>query len=187
MKNNCKKNISRLQRYAFWLCSALILLLFHILHRQERNLLRLRRRRRQLRLVAREATTLCHHTRIARLQNPFAPQQSGETRAHRTIRHQAVDGRVRDIQTHQERMQEPVNLTVPSVRTMQDLAEVLGNKLMLDSATIAQALSNEDTCHAYGYDTTTIAALFVPNTYDIYWNISLSGLLRRMQKENKHF
>ena len=84
-------------------------------------------------------------------------------------------------------MQEPVNLTVPSVRTMQDLAEVLGNKLMLDSATIAQALSNEDTCHAYGYDTTTIAALFVPNTYDIYWNISLSGLLRRMQKENKHF
>lgn len=84
-------------------------------------------------------------------------------------------------------MQEPVNLTVPSVRTVQDLAEVLGNKLMLDSATIAQALSNEDTCRAYGYDTTTVVALFVPNTYDIYWNISLSGLLRRMQKENKHF
>ena len=84
-------------------------------------------------------------------------------------------------------MQSPVNLVVPSVRTMQDLAGVLGSKLMLDSAAIASALANEDTCKAYGYDTTTIAALFVPNSYDIYWNISLSGLLKRMQKENRHF
>ena len=84
-------------------------------------------------------------------------------------------------------MQSPVNLVVPSVRTMQDLAGVLGSKLMLDSAAIASALTNEDTCKAYGYDTTTIAALFVPNSYDIYWNISLSGLLKRMQKENRHF
>lgn len=84
-------------------------------------------------------------------------------------------------------LQSPVNLVVPSVRTMQDLAGVLGSKLMLDSTTIARALTNEDTCHAYGYDTTTIAAMFVPNSYDIYWNISLSGLLKRMQKENRHF
>ncbi len=84
-------------------------------------------------------------------------------------------------------MQSPVNLTVPSVRTMQDLAGVLGNKLMLDSASFIKAISCEDTCKAYGYDTTTVAALFVPNTYDVYWNISISGLLKRMQKENRRF
>ncbi len=84
-------------------------------------------------------------------------------------------------------MQTPVNLTVPTVRTMQDLAGVLGSKLMLDSASIAKALACEDTCRAYGYDTATVAALFVPNTYDVYWNISLSGLLKRMQKENGRF
>ncbi len=84
-------------------------------------------------------------------------------------------------------MQTPLSLTIPSVRTMQDLAGVLGDKLMMDSATIAQALTNNDTCLAYGYDTATVAALFVPNTYDIYWSTSISSLLARMQKENRRF
>ena len=27
----------------------------------------------------------------------------------------------------------------------------------------------------------------MPNTYEIYWNISLDGLMERMQKEHDHF
>lgn len=84
-------------------------------------------------------------------------------------------------------MQEPLNVVVPSVRTMQDMAGALGKKLMLDSATIAQALTNDEVCAKYGYDTTTIAALFIPNTYDMYWDTSLEKLLERMQKENNKF
>lgn len=84
-------------------------------------------------------------------------------------------------------MQAPVNVTVPSVRTINDLAGALSSKLMTDSATLAEALTDEATCEKYGYDTTTIAALFIPNTYDIYWNTSTDGLLKRMQKENKKF
>ena len=66
-------------------------------------------------------------------------------------------------------------LTIPEVRTMDRLAAVLGNKLMLE------------TCQKLGYDTCTIAAMFVPNTYDIYWNISLDNLLKRMQREHDNF
>ena len=84
-------------------------------------------------------------------------------------------------------MQTPVSLTVPSVRTMEDMAGALSKKLLLDSATIANALKDEAVCKKYGYDTATIAALFIPNTYDVYWNISLDGLLERLQKENKNF
>ena len=58
---------------------------------------------------------------------------------------------------------------------------------MLDSATIATALHNPDTCRALGYDTTTIACLFIPETYDIYWNTSLAKFLERMKKENRNF
>ena len=38
-----------------------------------------------------------------------------------------------------------------------------------------------------GYDTCTIAAMFVPNTYDVYWNMSIDDLLERMQKEHDRF
>ena len=79
------------------------------------------------------------------------------------------------------------NLVIPEARTRERLAAILGQKLMIDSATIADALLSEETCQHYGYDTTTIAAMFVPNTYDVYWNMSVDRLLERMQKENEHF
>lgn len=84
-------------------------------------------------------------------------------------------------------LQESLKLTIPEVRTMDRLAAVLGKKLMLDSTTIASALYSQEVCGKYGYDTCTIPALFVPNTYEIYWNVSLEGLLERMQKEHDRF
>lgn len=83
--------------------------------------------------------------------------------------------------------QESIKLTIPEVRTMDRLASVLSKKLMLDSATIASALYSQEVCQKYGYDTCTIPAMFVPNTYDLYWNVSLNGLLERMQKEHDRF
>lgn len=84
-------------------------------------------------------------------------------------------------------MQSSMRLTIPEVRTMDRLASVLGQKLMLDSAEIANTLLSEETCQHYGYDTATIAALFVPNTYEVYWNTSLDTFLERMQKEHDRF
>ena len=80
--------------------------------------------------------------------------------------------------------QQPVMLTVPDVRTMDRMASRLSQKLMLDSATIAAALSDQAYCQQLGYDTATIACLFVPNTYEVYWNVSLDGLMQRMQREH---
>ena len=84
-------------------------------------------------------------------------------------------------------LQEPVNLTLPSVRTLDKLSVELSKKLMIDSTSILQALTDEATCEKYGYDTTTIACMFIPNTYDIYWNSSVEKLLDRMKKESEKF
>ena len=84
-------------------------------------------------------------------------------------------------------LQEPVNLTVPSVRTLDKLAGELSKRLMMDSITLYQALTNEEMCKKYGYDTSTIACMFIPNTYDIYWNTSVEKFFDRMQKESKKF
>lgn len=83
--------------------------------------------------------------------------------------------------------QTSMNLTIPEVRTMDRLAGYLSRKLMLDSVTIAQALYSEETCRKMGYDTCTIAAMFVPNTYDMYWDTTLDALLTRMQREHDRF
>ena len=83
--------------------------------------------------------------------------------------------------------QASLRLTIPEVRTMDRLASVLAKKLMLDSTTIANALYSNEVCQKYGYDTCTIAALFVPNTYDVYWNMSIDALMERMEKEHQRF
>ena len=84
-------------------------------------------------------------------------------------------------------MQEPINLTVPSVRTMDKLASSLGKKLMTDSATIYNALTDSTVCARYGYEKHTIHCLFIPETYSVYWNISVDKLLDRMKKESDKF
>lgn len=83
--------------------------------------------------------------------------------------------------------QEAVMLTVPESRTMRLLAGALSRKLMLDSVQIAAALIDEIYCRQWGYDTATIAALFVPNTYEVYWNVSLDRFMERMVKEHAAF
>lgn len=83
--------------------------------------------------------------------------------------------------------QTPVRLTLPSVRTMDRLAGTLSRKLMMDSATVAQHLADTAFCRRFGYDTATIACLFIPNTYEVYWNISLENFMKRMQKEHDAF
>lgn len=83
--------------------------------------------------------------------------------------------------------QEAEMLTIPESRTMDRLAGILSRKLMLDSLTLVESLTDNDFCGRWGYDTATIACLFVPNTYEVYWNITLDGLMERMQKEHDRF
>ena len=81
--------------------------------------------------------------------------------------------------------QEPVMLTIPESRTMDRLAGSLGRKLMVDSTALAILLQDNDFCQRYGCDTATIACLFVPNTYEVYWNTSIENLMERMKKEHQ--
>ncbi len=90
------------------------------------------------------------------------------------------------------RNQAAVNLTIPTVRTMDKLAAYLGNTLMADSADFAGIFNNADACRKYScadipLSDTTIQALFIPNTYEVYWDITPENLLKRMEKENNIF
>ena len=83
--------------------------------------------------------------------------------------------------------QTPLRLTIPSVRTMDRMAEELSEKLMVSKEELMRTFENNDSCMKYGKDTATIACIFIPNTYEVYWNISSDKLLRKMQKESEAF
>ena len=83
--------------------------------------------------------------------------------------------------------QEPMNLVVPASRTMDKLASVLSQSLMVDSAEIASVLNDSTYLASLGYTKATIPALIIPNTYEVYWNISVDELINRMQRENNRF
>ena len=83
--------------------------------------------------------------------------------------------------------QTPLMLTIPESRTMEKLAAALSKRIMLDSATIVSAFTDSAFCSAIGYTTQTIPALFVPNTYEVYWDISIEKLAERMKREHDAF
>ena len=83
--------------------------------------------------------------------------------------------------------QEPVMLTVPSVRTLDRLAHELSKKLMMNEDELYGALIDQEVCKSFGLDTLTIQCLFIPETYEIYWNIPIEKFLERMNKERKAF
>lgn len=83
--------------------------------------------------------------------------------------------------------QEPVNLTIPPVRTLSQLAGYLSKHLMMDSATVAIAWADGYATDSHRYSKQTLLALFVPNTYQVYWNVSLDDFMTRMQREHDAF
>lgn len=83
--------------------------------------------------------------------------------------------------------QEPVNVTIGSVRTLDRLARSIGRQLMIDSAEVACALQDSAFRQKLGYTPQTLPCLFIPETYQVYWNINAEDFLLRMQKEHAKF
>ena len=83
--------------------------------------------------------------------------------------------------------QKPIKLSFNNIRTREQLANKLDKQLMLDSAEIAGCLFDSAYCAGLGYQEETVISLFIPNTYEVYWDITADDLFHRMQKEHDLF
>lgn len=83
--------------------------------------------------------------------------------------------------------QDPIRLTIPESKTTDRLAGALSRKLMMDSLSLSILLKDSSFCAAQGYDTATIVCMFVPDTYEVYWNTSIENLMTRLKKEHEKF
>ena len=84
-------------------------------------------------------------------------------------------------------LQSPARVTFNNVRTLDRLAGSVSRRLELDSASLAGLLLADSTAARYGYTPQTFLAMFIPNTYELYWNCSSDEFLSRMQRENERF
>ena len=83
--------------------------------------------------------------------------------------------------------QTPVKIVIPSVRTIEDLASRINGKLLIDSAAIAGAFSDTTICRKLGYTQETVIALFLPDTYEMWWDCSIETFIRRIKSEHDTF
>lgn len=83
--------------------------------------------------------------------------------------------------------QAPINLTFNNLRTKENLAGRISQQLMMDSIELLNALNDETRIKKLGFDSSNVVAVFIPNTYEVYWDISVNAFLERMKKEYDRF
>jgi len=83
--------------------------------------------------------------------------------------------------------QVPVKLTFNNIRLKKDFADRIGSQMMFGPELLLSKLEDPEVCQSFGFDTTTIISMFIPNTYDVYWTLSANQFLERMKKEYDHF
>lgn len=83
--------------------------------------------------------------------------------------------------------QSAVKLTLPATHTTNRLAGKIARHLQADSADFVHAFSDTMLLDSLGFTRATLPALFVPNTYEVYWTVSPRQFLWRMKKEYDRF
>ena len=80
-------------------------------------------------------------------------------------------------------LQTPVKVTFNNMRDVKMLAGRIGGQIEADSASIVDYLSNDTHLNQLGFNDQTIPAMFLPNTYEFYWNTNAEKFVEKMKGE----
>ncbi|MEM8887994.1 MAG: endolytic transglycosylase MltG [Bacteroidota bacterium] len=84
--------------------------------------------------------------------------------------------------------QSPVKFTFVKFRTKDQLAEHVGNKLEMDKDEFLAVLNDKDFLKKHnGLNPETAMTIFIPNTYEMWWNVKPKDFFKRMFSEYKKF
>ncbi|HEY9488814.1 MAG TPA: endolytic transglycosylase MltG [Chryseosolibacter sp.] len=84
-------------------------------------------------------------------------------------------------------IQEPVNVTFNNVRLTPDLSEKITRNLNMTPAEFEAALIKFTMGNREGFNKDNILCMFIPNTYEVYFNVSPDDLIARMHSEYEKF
>lgn len=83
--------------------------------------------------------------------------------------------------------QTPVKVVFNNIRTVEQLAGRIGQQIEADSVSILNELRNDSCLKAEGFNQYNYASLFIPNTYEFYWNTGAKGFVKKMKREYENF
>ncbi len=84
-------------------------------------------------------------------------------------------------------LQSPVWVTFNNIRTKEQLAGRISHYIEADSAQILHLLNDDKYLKQFGFSSTDIMAMFIPNSYEFFWNTNAHGFIRRMYREYRKF
>lgn len=84
-------------------------------------------------------------------------------------------------------LQSPVDVTFNNVRNLEQLAGRISKQLETDSISLVKLLHDSAYISQMGFNQQTIPALFIPNTYEFYWNSDANDFVSRMFQEYRKF
>ena len=84
-------------------------------------------------------------------------------------------------------LQSPVKVTFNNIRDVDMLAGRIATQIEADSASISNLLHNQNYINQLGFNSQTIPALILPDTYEFYWNTDAEGFVARMFQEYNKF
>lgn len=83
--------------------------------------------------------------------------------------------------------QAPVQVVLTNERLPENVAAKVARFIEPDSATLLAAFTDPDLLQEIGYRPETLMSLFIPNTYEFFWNTTPRQFLDRMVKEHDAF
>jgi len=83
--------------------------------------------------------------------------------------------------------QAPVKVILNNERTLGQIAEVASRFIEPDSQDLINLFYDDSYIGKFGYNQQTLTSLFIPNTYEFFWNQDSEQFFERMVKENAKF
>jgi UPF0755 protein len=83
--------------------------------------------------------------------------------------------------------QEPVSLIFNNIRSKRELAGVVSEQIEADSSNIVRLLNDKQFLEQFDMNSQTIPAIFIPNTYELYWDTPAKKFIKRMHREYRRF
>ena len=84
-------------------------------------------------------------------------------------------------------IQTPIRVTFNNMRDIEQVAGRVATQIEADSASISMLLHDDNFISKMGFNSSTIPCLFLPNTYELYWNTDAEEFVSRMFQEYRKF
>ena len=81
----------------------------------------------------------------------------------------------------------PLNITFNNIQTIQEFSGYISKKIEADSMSLIESFTDENFLKSLNLSEESVLSLFLPNTYEFFWNTSADNFREKMVREFNNF